>query len=173
MHLALASQGKIKQMFRAVFMPLFGWFSKLHSCFRVMFCYERGANSTIKGIDPSTSGDIRQDSITKKTMPSIGSGVKAGVTNVVYVKKQNANTVKLAMEAMKFLDKGFRMTPVQDLQEDRKEIAVPISDDFFRLLGNETALKEYAWASLLEGSGKQEMPFSTSQFARLRPRGGR
>lgn len=56
------------------------------------------------------------------------------------------------------------------LEEDM-EIAVPVTTEFLDLLNDKVFLQENSfWASTLEGSGQQEMPFSTSQFAKSRPR---
>jgi hypothetical protein len=109
-----------------------------------------------------------QNSSSPKKILATSTHTKAALADVVFVRKQNAKTVKTAMEKLNFLDKRYRMTPVSDESvEDGKEIAVPITEDFLHLLSNETALKEEfdSWISLLEGSGRQEMPFSTSQFA--------
>ena len=85
------------------------------------------------------------------------------------MRKKNAKMVKTAMEKLKFLDKRFRMTPVSPPADDGKEISVPVNDAFLRIQDDDTALKDHAsWVSLLEGRGKQEMPFSSSQFAKAK-----
>ena len=127
----------------------------------------------------SVSTPIRNS---KKPPAAVGTDSKAlpPVTTVVFVGKQNAKLVKTELEKLSFLDKRFRMTPVTSTaipsSSDNaagKEIAVPITNECMNVLASANASNStdehlLSWVALVEGTGKQEMPFSTSQFARKR-----
>lgn len=120
-----------------------------------------------EGTASSTATASKQDTTRKKTTPALDTNAKVPPTDVVYVRKRNAKAVKMALEKLSYLDKRFRMTPVDGLEEQNgKEIAAPITEECLRLLSNANSTKSMEWASLVEGMGQQEMPFSTSQFAR-------
>lgn len=109
----------------------------------------------------------QQNIARKQNAPALDTSAKAPPTDVVYVRKRNAKAVKTALEKLNLLDKRFRMIPVDGFEEESgKEIAVPITEDCLHLLSNANSKKSMEWASLVEGMGQQEMPFSTSQFAR-------
>jgi hypothetical protein len=87
-------------------------------------------------------------------------------TGVVFVQKCNAKVVKTELERHSFLDRRFRMTPARSALD---QVAVPVTDSFLSLVvgGEFKSNAEYHhWSLLVEGQGTQEMPFSTSQFAK-------
>lgn len=88
---------------------------------------------------------------------------------VVYVSKHNAKVLKTELERLQFLDKRFRMTPVER-GEGNNVIAAPITEPCLRLLSNvgDSSLNDEhaSWMSLVKGTGTEEMPWSTSQFAK-------
>jgi hypothetical protein len=95
-----------------------------------------------------------------------GIGSELLATGVVFVQKCNAKVVKTEMDRHSFLDKRFRMTPAKSA---RDRVAVPVTDSFLSLIvgGEFESNSEYNhWSLLVEGHGTQEMPFSTSQFAK-------
>ena len=76
------------------------------------------------------------------------------------------------------LDKRFRMTPVVITQDEGQDdslttsvIAVPITFACQSALtaheGGGSTREHALWLSLVEGTGDEEMPLSTSQFAKL------
>ena len=113
------------------------------------------SNSNVaKKSSPSSSTTIK--SKTKHTSSS-GPGSKSAETNVVYVSPQNAKPLKNQLSELKCLDKGFRMTKMDD-----GRIAVPIVENVFQTQNLETST---ALSSLILGSGRETMPFSTAHFA--------
>ncbi len=83
-------------------------------------------------------------------------------THVIFVRNKKAKELKMALEALGFLDRRFRMTKAEDstqFQSAVDMIAVPIIDDFHSIIGTDDST---SWTSLVEGSGTQKMPFSTA-----------
>ena len=165
--LYLASPGKLARWQRDSRVLVLGTqtsHNTLHRCFHLQF---RGADRKTRDDSLRSPSELRQNIGCKKGPASTSNAdAKAGLTNVVFVTKGNAKTLKSELERLAFLDKRFRMTPVLDSNQDGKEIAVPITDECLNLLSNKSAWKENSsWTSLLKGNGQQEMPFSTSQFA--------
>jgi hypothetical protein len=87
-------------------------------------------------------------------------------TNVVYVSKKNAKTLKTLLEEASLLDKRFRMTKAATNEDEalRDCIAVPITEVCSSIMMNERS-QQPAWISLVEGRGRQPVPFSTGTFA--------
>lgn len=116
--------------------------------------------------------------------PQSTAAIPPGTTKVVYVTKQNAKALKTELERLDMLDKRFRMTPViigqNEDQEDSSAIsviAVPITLACHLVLaahtggGSTSSISEHAlWLSLVEGTGDENMPLSTSQFAKKKKR---
>lgn len=86
-------------------------------------------------------------------------------TYVLYVTKENAKTLKIALEEESFLDKSYRMT-----KADASElIAVPVTNACLAAMAENEAhddVRRYSWMSLIVDTGVQAVPFSTAVMGR-------
>ncbi|CAB9501401.1 synthesizing protein 2/3/4 [Seminavis robusta] len=138
------------------------------SCSRLEICStKKGPQGSIVPTIRHEKHDEAKTTSEKKESPS--------TTNVVFVRKLKAKRLKTELEKHSFLDKQFRMTPTKDdqLLPDNQpgwEIAVPITNEFLALVScveHFQSLPDYeGWSLLIEGIGTQDMPMSTSQFAK-------
>ena len=114
--------------------------------------------------------------------------VPGSTTKVIYVSKQNAKVLKTELERLDFLDKRFRMTPAAASSRNHEDgddshskviaaIAVPVTNSCLSLAVTRngesissgcgsSGVDHSLWLSLIEGVGEEEMPLSTSQFAK-------
>jgi tRNA wybutosine-synthesizing protein 3 len=103
----------------------------------------------------------KMKSTNKKSSPS---EAKSAITNVLYVAPVDAKRLKSELESRSLLDKGFRMIKLSSGQ-----IAVPVTVQAAagKTFQEETSSSaaEGSWKSCIVGQGKEEMPFSTAQFA--------
>jgi hypothetical protein len=119
---------------------------------------------------------------------------KSQWTNVVLVSKENAKSLKMALERASLLDMTFRMTksttqPPTDYYDDSSHhhpqqlIAVPITTACLKLLQSTPATTTLAsdgssssdnhshdntidWRKWVHGIGQQKVPFRTAHYAR-------
>ena len=95
-------------------------------------------------------------------------------TNVVYVKKCNAKTVKLQLEEASLLNKTYRMGPADDTTAGLSEapysfIAIPITNKGLSILDESARSGSFpasSWTTLVEGIGKQQLLWSSAVYAR-------
>jgi hypothetical protein len=124
-------------------------------------CSERSVdgNSSI-ALEQPAGTTTKTKSTNKKSSPS---EAKSAITNVLYVAPVDAKRLKSELESRSLLDKGFRMTKLSSGQ-----IAVPVT---VQAAAGKTfkeeapSAAEVSWKSCIVGQGKEEMPFSTAQFA--------
>ncbi len=118
-------------------------------------------------------------------------GSKSNVTNVIYVKNQNAKELKQQLQSLNYLDRDYRMTKADDQNTSSSSvsvkdlpltgmIAVPITDIGLSVVSgtikdirnssnhsSESMNEEMNdWMKLIEGIGVQEMPYSTKVMGR-------
>ena len=122
-------------------------------------------------------------------------GCSKGETSVVFVHKRSARELKIALEKAGFLDRSYRMVKADpnaiytadtdigtdsatatdagaDVKRDAtSHIAVPVNHDCLSIISkedrdNSTYISKYPWIVLIEGNGKQNMPFSTVVLGR-------
>lgn len=112
---------------------------------------------------PSTSPTpaLLQKTGPKPVAANQGSNQKSSMAHVVTVTPKNAKAVKTKLEALGWLDKRYRMTKKQSPQV----IAVPIDSSSLESIQQILENPSEPWHSFLLDQGKEEMPFSTSQFA--------
>jgi tRNA wybutosine-synthesizing protein 3 len=93
-------------------------------------------------------------------------------TRVVFVTKRNAKSLKTLLEESSLLDKTYRMTaadPLAPLSDPSLYIAVPVTKqclDQLESMRGQAVDELPAWMRLVEGTGQQQVPYSTSCFAR-------
>lgn len=85
---------------------------------------------------------------------SQGAAALCHPVSVVYVRKENAKTVKTGLEQARFLHKDFRMVPSLT---DQNVIAVPVVDTF--KIHNHHS--QFPWQDLIIHQGLQSCPYST------------
>ena len=89
------------------------------------------------------------------------------MAHVLLVPASSAKLVKRDLEAIGWLDKGFRMTKVETETSD-SAVAVPVTSEAYPALQQEHASSESQreWMSqVLEFRYAVEVPFSTARFA--------
>lgn len=83
---------------------------------------------------------------------------KGRVTHVLHVSAKNSKTLKTALEDDGLLDKTFRMTKAATNNKD-DVVAVPVTDACLTRLSEKG--EPPPWKSLVLGTDKQEVPYST------------
>lgn len=92
--------------------------------------------------------------MTESVQRVVGDGLCHQVVSVVYVRKENAKTVKTALEQARFLHKDFRMVPSVS---DPTVIAVPVVDAF----DSRSHYCQDPWNNWIIDHGLQSCPYST------------
>jgi hypothetical protein len=97
---------------------------------------------------------------------------KDATTRVVFVTKANAKSLKTLLEESSLLDKTYRMTAADasaPLPDPSLCIAVPVTKQCFDRVESMKgqAMHDFpSWMRLIEGTGEQQVPYSSSFFAR-------
>jgi tRNA wybutosine-synthesizing protein 3 len=82
-----------------------------------------------------------------------------GLSDVLYVKRQDAKLIKTLLESTSFLNMTYRMSSVAD----GDTIAVPVTRACLAALESGQDLE---WKKLVRGRGKQVLPYRSATFAR-------
>ena len=83
--------------------------------------------------------------------------------------KSNAKELKTALEKASFLDRTYRMVKADEsalVNDPASHIAVPITSECLKLIKSTPSRSEYPWFSLVEDSGTQVVPYSTTVLGR-------
>jgi tRNA wybutosine-synthesizing protein 3 len=97
---------------------------------------------------------------------------KDATTCVVFVTKANAKSLKTLLEESSLLDKTYRMVAANvsaPLPDPSLYIAVPVTKqclDQVEAMRGQAAQDCPSWMRLIEGTGEQQVPYSSSFFAR-------
>jgi len=108
---------------------------------------------------PSSSKDIHNNSTTKLLHQ----------TNVLYVRNKNAKELKVALEALNYLDKTYRMTKavyITPVDDAHQHVAVPINQTCVSAMSRNDLTSSMPWISIIISRGRQAVPYSTSILGR-------
>jgi hypothetical protein len=123
-------------------------------------------NVVVENSTESPPHTARQD----KAPPS--EQAKDAPTPVVFVTKANAKSLKTLLEESSFLDKTYRMVAADasaPLPDPSLCIAVPVTKqclDRLESMREQAAHDCPSWMRLVEGTGEQQVPYSSAFFAR-------
>ncbi len=128
--------------------------------------------STQKIIPPKRANQATKPIKSRSTTAYPSQGLKAngnsnGVTNVLLVNKRKAKDLKVALEKDNFLDRSYRMVKadpaIVTCEDPASYISVPVSLECFTIVSKADgdASSEYPWINLVDGSGRQSVPFSS------------
>ncbi len=113
-------------------------------------------------IQPSYGGAKRSNE-NKAPRLVTSNGKVSNTTDVIYVKNRKAKEVKVALQELGFLDRNFRMAPSDNA---RSFIAIPVTKACMDTISRQHGDTSSSWLSQVEGSGTQDMPYSTVVLGR-------
>lgn len=129
-------------------------------------CYIRLKKSRSNPIKSPAPSFVASRSRPHQIVPEFEEKLKNNERNVLFVAASDAKALKVALENCGCLDKTYRMTKASDSatieNPKRPHIAVPVTAEGL----DKMYQGDVAWSTLVVGSGKQEMPLSTSVMAR-------
>ena len=121
-----------------------------------------GDNCDDSDDEPLIFAEGRKDPGPSKASMNTHTRLSLKLTDVLYVTNKDAKTLKTALESDSLLDKTFRMTKADaKLWNPKMHIAVPVVPRCLKVMQGGDLSPPPAWLSLVIGTGKQEVPFSS------------